>query len=129
MSDKKDIFVEAAILAAKANIADNKVIEQPIETVVEKTQEEIAYDLVTTSESWDVLVSDMMGTHTDRFNKIMKEASDREFMRYYFKLLEYIKPKKVRDAEETEVNNNELHIHYHESSNDIKTEDNKTIDI
>ena len=55
----------------------------------------------------------MVTDYPEKLQAIMDEASHREFVRIYFKLLEYARPKKVRDTPVDFEEDNTLHIHVH----------------
>jgi hypothetical protein len=86
----EDIFMEAA----------KQTINRTI-TIKEENITEHNIGLPTTKKSrkhWDGLKKEIEEGHADRFNKILEELPDREFVRVYLKALEFFKPKIVRQT-------------------------------
>jgi len=95
---KKDIFMEAARMALEnkpilpvANL--DEVEETQLE--VKKTQQEIALEAVV-ADDWTKLKAALNGRYAKKFMDLMETLPDREFMRLYPKMLEYVQPKVVR---------------------------------
>jgi len=108
MSDKKDIFQEAAELSL---INSNRSLTGAYISPIEHTEEEIEAATELGTKEWDQLITDLAGTHAGRFNKILKEATDKEFTRLYLKVLEFAFPKKIRDEyKDKEKENNNITI-------------------
>lgn len=42
---------------------------------------------------FDILLSDLSGSHAERYNKILGNMTDSEFVTHYERLLNYVKPK------------------------------------
>jgi len=93
--EKKDIFSEAAIKSIeetvnrKVNFVDTKK-DDPVKDVVE------AKTVKKAKNSWDTLLKDIDGKHARRLNNLLENLPDREFVRIYLKVLEFAKPKIVR---------------------------------
>lgn len=94
-SPKKDIFMEAARMALVKQSETPVVITETEEAVVVKTQQELALE-ATNADDWDKLKSALTGRYAKKFMTLMDTLPDREFMRLYPKMLEYVKPKVVR---------------------------------
>jgi len=95
---KKDIFMEAARMALEKKpilpVANLDEVEET-QLEVKKTQQEIALEAVITSD-WEKLKSALNGRYAKKFMDLMETLPDREFMRLYPKMLEYVQPKVVR---------------------------------
>lgn len=95
---KKDIFMEAARMALEKKpilTVDNLDEVEETKLEVKKTQQEIALEAVITSD-WEKLKSALNGRYAKKFMDLMETLPDREFMRLYPKMLEYVQPKVVR---------------------------------
>jgi hypothetical protein len=95
---KKDIFMEAARMALEKQTTIPAKIENSIEESIlpaEKTQQELALEAVTTSD-WEKLKTALNGRYAKKFMDLLETLPDREFMRLYPKMLEYVQPKVVR---------------------------------
>lgn len=95
---KKDIFMEAARMALEKKPilpVDNLDEVEETKLEVKKTQQEIALEAVITSD-WEKLKSALNGRYAKKFMDLMETLPDREFMRLYPKMLEYVQPKVVR---------------------------------
>jgi len=86
-----DIFAKA--LAQTANVIERTM------TFTEKT---LDTNIVPASKvkTWEEMRSAMDNEHAEKFNKILTQLPDREFMRIYLKAMEFFKPKVIRTAGE-----------------------------
>ena len=58
------------------------------------------------TEQWNLLSEAITTQHTDRFNRVLFELDDKDFLEAYLKVLEYFKPKLSR----AEVKQENTHI-------------------
>lgn len=52
-------------------------------------------------KTWEEIKESMKNDHADRFNEILKNLPDREYVRVYLKVLEFVEPKIVRQIADT----------------------------
>ena len=45
------------------------------------------------TQQWEALAQDIIGKHSERFNKVLDELDDEEFARQYTAILNYFKPR------------------------------------
>jgi adenylate cyclase class IV len=101
---EKDIFLEASMQSLNAKIKTIKTrtvtLEErsEIESIAAEVQGLQNYKPPTKKSEWLKLKKDLDNDHAKRFNEILNELPDREFVRVYLKALEFTKPKIIREA-------------------------------
>ena len=121
--DAKSKADELIDLAMDMQLQEESVIIPPTTDIAKAIE-------LTEGKEWQEFKEALIGKHTAKFNRIMESdsISDKDFVRYYLKTLEYVKPKIVRekvfegDEEDNTININILSING-------KTEEITTIDI
>jgi hypothetical protein len=99
---EKDVFAEAAMeqLIKGAEGVTALLLEETEIPDVKITSRNLDLSLQPKSEdekvAWTDLTAAMTGRHALRFNKVLTELPDREFIRVYLKALEYFMPKVTR---------------------------------
>lgn len=87
-----DIFQEAADIAISKTVTIKEMsVEERLITQTNLPQ----LDPVA-AKTWEDLKKNMSGVHAERFNRVLQELPDREFMRVYIKAIEFFKPKITR---------------------------------
>lgn len=119
--------------AAKEQLEKSKKIKEIVieDEIVENNKNELLeqakFITAPIEDQWSKLESDLKGKHMKRFNEALGSLPDREFVRVYLKLMEYVKPKLVRDKKiEGGENNNYININIVTGGTDEET---KIIDI
>jgi hypothetical protein len=100
--NKDDIFKEAMQSSISSLIPSvkNQIVESNTteEILVEQNLVEQALSLTIENQrsSWNKLKENLNGAYTEKAMRIMDSLPDREFIKVYLKLLEYVNPKIVR---------------------------------
>lgn len=103
-NEEENLFDEAAKIAAESSIG-TPYEKTDLVVPEEKSQLDLAIDKVEEGDGeWKKIEKAMLGRHAKKFNRIMDEAPDKDFMRYYLKSLEFFKPKVVRAEPKREEN-------------------------
>jgi hypothetical protein len=125
--DLNDVFKEAA------KMVSNKTIKKEINDVVNKKEQiQQAMDLTVENAetSWSKLKGKVNAEYADKAMTIMEELPDREYLRMYFKMLEYVNPKVVRkevlEAEDDDMN---IKVVIYQQNNNYENGEKKIIDV
>lgn len=99
-----DVFLEAAM----------QTINTKTITLEDKTITTQNVNLPTTKKTrktWKDLKEAIDNEHAERFNKVLNELPDREFVRVYLKSLEFFKPKIIRqEGGKGQIKDNTINI-------------------
>lgn len=100
LKEEADIFMEASMQSFKSTstktitLSETKTVQEGIKEV-----NELLYKPPTKGE-WAKLKKDLDGVYAKKFNDILMQLPDREFVRVYMKVLEFTKPKIIRESRE-----------------------------
>jgi hypothetical protein len=117
----------------EAKMVSNKTIKKEINDVVNKEKQiQQAMDLTVENAetSWSKLKGKINSTYADKAMTIMETLPDREYLRMYFKMLEYVNPKVVRkevlEAEDDDMN---IKVVIYQQNNNYEDGEKKIIDV
>ena len=129
MSKKDDIFEEALAMSLPSNLNNKDKKETEVKVVEENILDQAkAMTIDNAKSSWSVMKEKINNGYTDRAMRIMDELPDREFLKTWLKLQEYVNPKITR-KEKVDVKEENKHIKITIEHHDKKEDTIKTIDI
>lgn len=130
--DLNDVFKEAANMFDKAAISKSETIVTTENIEQQLTIEEQALKLTENlkNNQWDLLKQKINGPFAKRAIEEIDALSGREFLKAYFKLLEYVNPKVVRkEVLEGEDENTEIKVTIYQQNNNFASGEEKIIDV
>ena len=130
--DLNDVFKEAANMFDKAAVSKSETIVTTENIEQQLTLEEQALKLTEdlASNQWDILKQKINGPFAKRAIEEIDALSGREFLKAYFKLLEYVNPKVIRkEVVEGEDDNKEIKVTIYQQNNNFASGEEKIIDV
>ena len=128
--DLNDVFKEAAEMASKSSISKTIVTTENIEQELTKEEQALKLTMELANNQWDILKQKINGPFAKRAIEEIDALSGREFLKAYFKLLEYVNPKVIRkEVVEGEEDNKEIKVTIYQQNNNFASGKEKIIDI
>lgn len=130
--DLNDVFKEAANMFDKAAVSKSETIVTTENIEQQLTLEEQALKLTEElkDNQWDLLKQKINGPFAKRAIEEIDALSGREFLKAYFKLLEYVNPKVIRkEVVEGEEDNKEIKVTIYQQNNNFASGEEKIIDV
>jgi hypothetical protein len=125
--DLNDVFKEAA------KMVSNKTIKKEVNEIVDKKlqhQQAMNLTVENAETSWSKLKGKVNAEYADKAMQIMETLPDREYLRMYFKMLEFVNPKVVRkevlEGEEDDMN---IKVVIYQQNNNYENGEEKIIDV
>lgn len=112
--DHKNIFEEASKAAAESTfkiIKAEEVINKQKAELDEANRKIALYRSEHPGKEFQNLINAIEGPFAEKFMKIMNNLPDKEFIRYYLKTLEFVKPKISRKENDEGLSDQDNTIH------------------
>jgi hypothetical protein len=128
--EELDVFKEAAQMASKSSISKTIVTTENIEQQLSIEEQALKLTEQLKNNQWDLLKQKINGPFAKRAIEEIDALSGREFLKAYFKLLEYVNPKVIRkEVVEGEDENTEIKVTIYQQNNTFESGVEKIIDV